>query len=92
MLNEAASMRSLTLNLSQADSSIAPTRLTPQWSVFKTPSAAASIITDRPRFRPVLTRVDAVALRRLSAKDWKVDDYIRLLANGDTITRSNASM
>ena len=29
----------------------------------------------------------AVALRRLYPKDWKVNDYLRLVANADTLTR-----
>ena len=58
-------MRSLTLNLSQADRPLHQRALLRR-SVFKNTDRRGIniIITDRPRFRPVLTGVDAVALRR----------------------------
>jgi uncharacterized protein YbbC (DUF1343 family) len=46
------------------------------------------IITDREKFRPVQTGLEiAVALRKLYPAQWKVDDYLRLLANSDTLER-----
>jgi len=65
-----------------------PVRFTPQSSVFKSIECHGIniIVTDRARFRPVFAGLEiAVALRRLSAKDWKVNDYLRLLANSDTL-------
>ena len=67
-----------------------PARFTPQTSVFKGVECRGIniIITNRGQFRPVFTGIElAVALRRLYPKDWKVDDYLRLVANADTLTR-----
>jgi uncharacterized protein YbbC (DUF1343 family) len=65
-----------------------PVRFIPQSSVFKgiDCSGINIIVTDRARFRPVLAGIEiAVALRRLNEKDWKVGDYLRLLANAETL-------
>jgi uncharacterized protein YbbC (DUF1343 family) len=65
-----------------------PVRFTPQSSVFKGSECRGIniIVTDRARFRPVLTGIEiAVALRRLNSADWRVDDYLRLLANSDAL-------
>jgi uncharacterized protein YbbC (DUF1343 family) len=46
------------------------------------------IITDRSAFRPLLTGIEmALALRKLYPTDWKVDTYLRLLVNADTLDR-----
>jgi uncharacterized protein YbbC (DUF1343 family)/CubicO group peptidase (beta-lactamase class C family) len=67
-----------------------PLRFTPTGSVFKGQECRGIniVITDRAQFHPVLTGLEiAVALRRLYPKDWKVDDYGRLLVNADTLAR-----
>jgi uncharacterized protein YbbC (DUF1343 family)/CubicO group peptidase (beta-lactamase class C family) len=67
-----------------------PVRFTPRASVFKDQECGGVniIVTDRALFRPVRAGIEmAVALRRLYPNDWKVDDYARLLANGDTLER-----
>jgi uncharacterized protein YbbC (DUF1343 family) len=67
-----------------------PVRFTPKASVFKGEecSGVNLFITDRARFRSVRTGLEiAVALRRLHPADWKVDDYLRLLVNADTLGR-----
>ena len=47
-----------------------------------------TVITDRSDFRPLLTGVEmAVALRQLYPNDWKVDSYLRLLVNANTLER-----
>ena len=67
-----------------------PLRFTPRASVFKDQECGGVnlIITDRARFRPVRVGLEiAVALRRLYPQEWKVDDYMRLLNNADTLER-----
>ncbi len=67
-----------------------PVTFTPQSSVFKSVECSGIniVIIDRRQFRPVLAGLEiAVALRRLYPGDWKVDDYLRLLANADTLAR-----
>ncbi|MCU1267925.1 MAG: pbpE 6 [Acidobacteria bacterium] len=67
-----------------------PVRFTPQSSVFKAVECSGIniIITNRSQFRPVLAGLEiAVALRRLYPQDWKVDDYLRLLANADALAK-----
>jgi uncharacterized protein YbbC (DUF1343 family)/CubicO group peptidase (beta-lactamase class C family) len=67
-----------------------PVRFTPRASVFKEQECGGVniVVTDRALFRPVRAGLEiAVALRRLYPQDWKVDDYIRLLANADTLER-----
>ncbi|HEV2705391.1 MAG TPA: exo-beta-N-acetylmuramidase NamZ domain-containing protein [Pyrinomonadaceae bacterium] len=67
-----------------------PIRFTPRASVFKGEecSGVNIIVTDRAQFRPVETGIEmAVALRKLYAAEWKVNDYLRLLANADTLER-----
>lgn len=67
-----------------------PIRFTPGSSVFKGEECGGVniIITDRDRFRPVFNGLQiAVALRKLYPSRWKVDDYIRLLVNSDTLER-----
>lgn len=67
-----------------------PVRFTPRASVFKGEECGGIniIITDRRRFRPVRTGIEiAVALHKLYPQEWKVDDYVRLLANEETLTR-----
>jgi uncharacterized protein YbbC (DUF1343 family)/CubicO group peptidase (beta-lactamase class C family) len=67
-----------------------PVKFTPQTSVFKGVECGGIniIITNRGQFRPLLAGLEiAVALRRLYPKEWKVDDYLRLLANADALER-----
>lgn len=67
-----------------------PVKFTPQTSVFKAVECRGIniIVTNRAQFRPVLAGLEiAVALRRLYPKEWKVDDYLRLLANADALER-----
>jgi uncharacterized protein YbbC (DUF1343 family)/CubicO group peptidase (beta-lactamase class C family) len=67
-----------------------PLRFTPKTSVFKDEQCGGVniIITDRVAFRPLLTGVEmALALRSLYPHDWKVDSYLRLLVNADTLER-----
>jgi uncharacterized protein YbbC (DUF1343 family)/CubicO group peptidase (beta-lactamase class C family) len=65
-----------------------PLRFTPKSSVFKNEECGGIniIITDRARFRPVQAGLEiAIALRRLYPAEWKVDDYLRLLVNAETL-------
>jgi uncharacterized protein YbbC (DUF1343 family) len=67
-----------------------PLNFLPKASVFKDEqcSGVNIIITDRTQFRPLQTGIEiAVALRRLYPAVWHVDDYIRLLVNGETLER-----
>jgi uncharacterized protein YbbC (DUF1343 family) len=67
-----------------------PVRFTPNASVFKgEPCGGVNIIvTDRAAFRPLLAGIEiALALRKLYPSEWKVDSYVRLLANADTLER-----
>jgi uncharacterized protein YbbC (DUF1343 family) len=67
-----------------------PLQFTPRASVFKDEqcSGVNIIITDRAAFRPLLTGIEmALALRKLYPNDWKVDNYLRLLVNADTLER-----
>ena len=67
-----------------------PIRYTPKASVFKDEQCGGVniIITDRASFRPLLTGIEmALALRKLYPNDWKVDSYLRLLVNTDTLER-----
>ena len=67
-----------------------PIRFTPNASVFKDQQCGGVniIITDRAEFRPVPAGIEmALALRKLYPNDWKVDSYLRLLVNSDTLER-----
>jgi uncharacterized protein YbbC (DUF1343 family)/CubicO group peptidase (beta-lactamase class C family) len=67
-----------------------PVRFTPKTSVFKDQECGGVniIVTDRARFRAVMNGLEmAVALRKLYPTDWKVDSYLRLLVNSDTLER-----
>lgn len=67
-----------------------PTRFTPESSVFKDESCGGVnvIITDRARFRPVITGLEiAVGLRKLYSSQWKIDSYSRLLVNSESLDR-----
>ncbi len=67
-----------------------PIRFKPAASVFKGEECEGIniIITDRAIFRPLLTGIEiATALRRLYPEQWKVDSYLRLLVNADTLER-----
>jgi uncharacterized protein YbbC (DUF1343 family)/CubicO group peptidase (beta-lactamase class C family) len=67
-----------------------PVRFTPNASVFKGESCGGVniIVTDRAAFRPLLTGIEmALALRKLYPGEWKVDNYLRLLVNTDTLER-----
>ena len=70
--------------------SFVPVRFTPNASVFKDKECGGVniVVVDRARFNPLRTGIEmAVALRRLYPKDWKVDDYGRLLVNAETLER-----
>ena len=67
-----------------------PTRFTPVTSVFKGEECSGIniIITDRDKFRPVSNGLEiAVALHKLYPSQWKIDSYLRLLANADALER-----
>ena len=67
-----------------------PVRFIPKASVFKDESCEGVniIVTDRSVFRPVTAGIEfAVALRTLFPNDWKVDNYLRLLVNANTLER-----
>jgi len=67
-----------------------PVRFTPKSSVFKDEECGGVniIITDRNAFQPLLAGVEfATALRKLYPNEWKIDSYLRLLANADTLAR-----
>ncbi|CDM65440.1 hypothetical protein PYK22_01441 [Pyrinomonas methylaliphatogenes] len=67
-----------------------PVRFTPRASVFKGEECGGVniVITDRQRFRPVRTGIEiAAALHKLYPQEWRVDDYVRLLANEETLAR-----
>jgi uncharacterized protein YbbC (DUF1343 family)/CubicO group peptidase (beta-lactamase class C family) len=67
-----------------------PVRFTPDGSVFKGEECGGVnvIVTERDRFRPVFNGFEmAVALRRLYPSEWKVDSYLRLLVNADSLER-----
>ena len=67
-----------------------PVRFTPKASVFKDAECGGVniIVTDRAQFRAVQVGIEmAAALRRLYPAEWKVDDYLRLLANADALER-----
>jgi uncharacterized protein YbbC (DUF1343 family)/CubicO group peptidase (beta-lactamase class C family) len=67
-----------------------PLQFTPKSSVFKDEECGGVniIVTDRATFRPVLTGIEiATALRQLYPSEWKVDNYLRLLVNSDTLDR-----
>jgi len=67
-----------------------PLRFKPNASVFKDQECGGVniIVTDRTAFRPLLAGIEmALALRKLYPNDWKVDSYLRLLVNADTLAR-----
>ncbi len=67
-----------------------PVRFTPKASVFKDVQCGGVniIVTDRAAFRPLLAGMEmALALRKLYPNDWKIDSYLRLLVNADTLER-----
>jgi uncharacterized protein YbbC (DUF1343 family) len=61
-----------------------PVQFTPKSSKFagEVCSGVNIVVTDRGSFRPVATGVEiAHQINRLHPDKWKVDDYLRLLAN-----------
>lgn len=67
-----------------------PIRFKPTASVYKGEECGGVniIITNRETFTPVLTGIEmATALRKLYPEQWKVDSYLRLLVNADTLER-----
>jgi len=67
-----------------------PVRFTPRASVFKDQECGGVniIVTDRMAFRPLLAGIEmAIGLRKLYPEDWKIDSYLRLLVNADTLAR-----
>jgi uncharacterized protein YbbC (DUF1343 family) len=70
--------------------SFVPVRFTPRASVYKEQECGGVnvVVTNRALFKSVRVGLEmAVALRRLYPQEWKVDDYVRLLANADTLER-----
>ncbi len=71
-----------------------PVRFKPKASVFKDEECSGFnlLVTDRSKLRPVSMGIElAVALRRLHPAEWKVDSYLRLLVNADTLERVKRS-
>ena len=67
-----------------------PVSFKPNASVFKNEECRGIniVIVDRGRFQPLVTGIEvAVALHSLFATDWKVDSYLRLLVNSDSLER-----
>jgi uncharacterized protein YbbC (DUF1343 family)/CubicO group peptidase (beta-lactamase class C family) len=67
-----------------------PVRFTPTTSVFKGEecSGVNIIVTDRDKFHAVMNGLEiAVALHNLYPTQWKVDSYLRLLSNADTLAK-----
>ena len=67
-----------------------PVSFKPNASVFKNEECRGIniVIVDRARFQPLLTGIEiAVALHSLFATDWKIDSYLRLLVNSDSLDR-----
>jgi uncharacterized protein YbbC (DUF1343 family)/CubicO group peptidase (beta-lactamase class C family) len=67
-----------------------PVRFKPTTSVFKNEDCGGVniVITDRERFKSVATGIEiAVALHSLFPADWKVDSYLRLLVNADSLEK-----
>jgi uncharacterized protein YbbC (DUF1343 family) len=65
-----------------------PIRFTPKSSKFANEECGGVniVITDRHWFRPVATGTEiAYQLHKLYTTVWKVDDYLRLLVNRDTL-------
>jgi uncharacterized protein YbbC (DUF1343 family) len=67
-----------------------PIRYTPKASVFKGEELGGInvIVTNRESFKPVRTGIEiAVALRKLYPTDWKIENYLKLLANQEIFER-----
>ncbi len=67
-----------------------PIKFKPNASVFKgeTLGGINIIITDRENFDPLQTGTEiAVALRKLYPENWKIENYIKLLANQETFEK-----
>jgi len=67
-----------------------PLRFTPKASVFKDQECGGVniVVTDRAAFKPLLTGIEiASALRNLYSNDWKIDGYLRLLVNANSLER-----
>lgn len=67
-----------------------PIRFKPNVSVFKNEECGGVniVITDRTRLQPLLAGIEmAVALHYLYPAEWKIDSYLRLLANADSLER-----
>jgi uncharacterized protein YbbC (DUF1343 family) len=67
-----------------------PVRFTPKSSMFKDEECGGVniIVVDRGVFNPLRAGIEiAVALRHLYPEQWKIDNYLRLLVNTDTLER-----
>ncbi|HEY6046401.1 MAG TPA: DUF1343 domain-containing protein, partial [Pyrinomonadaceae bacterium] len=67
-----------------------PLRFKPTASVFKNEECRGVniIVTDRTRLQSVTMGMEiAVALHQLHPADWKIDSFLRLLANADALER-----
>ena len=67
-----------------------PVRFTPSAAVYKDQECGGVniVVTDRTRLQPVALGIElATALRELYPSDWKVDGFVKLLANSDAFQR-----
>jgi uncharacterized protein YbbC (DUF1343 family) len=67
-----------------------PVRFTPATAAYKDQECGGVniIVTDRTRMQSVALGIEiAAALRQLYPADWKVDGFLRLLANSDAFER-----
>ncbi|MGI8789098.1 MAG: exo-beta-N-acetylmuramidase NamZ domain-containing protein [Pyrinomonadaceae bacterium] len=67
-----------------------PVKFKPDASIFKNENCGGIniIITDREKFSPLGTGIEiAAALRKLYPNDWKIENFIKLLANSETFER-----
>jgi uncharacterized protein YbbC (DUF1343 family) len=67
-----------------------PVRFTPTTATHKDQECGGVniVVTDRTRLQPVALGIEiAVALHQLYPSDWKIDGFVRLLANSDAFER-----
>ena len=67
-----------------------PVRFTPSAAVYKDQECGGVniVVTDRTRLQSVVLGIElAAALRQLYRSDWKVDGFLKLLANSDAFER-----
>ena len=67
-----------------------PVRFTPASATYKDQECGGVniVVTDRTRLQSVALGIEiAAALRQLYPSDWKIDGFLRLLANSDAFER-----